>query len=132
MNKLKTIIVLASLIILCACHHKNPLKSHSKQETISFLMNASANAEQRHHFSIQKDSYGYAYLECMDGKNSPEIKCNVLYEGIVSFAKEGYYQGFEQLTVQDLADYSFFLSLADEYAEFAATHEPHFVTKRLS
>lgn len=126
-NALKTCFFILSVFALCACHHDNPLKTHSKQDTLNFLMNASANAEKRLHFITQKDSYGYAYLECMDGKKSPELNCTALYLGMMDFAREGHCPGFNTLRAQDLIDYSLFASLADDYAEFAATHEPRFV-----
>ncbi len=90
-------------------------------------MNASANAERRLHIPTQKDSYGYAYLECMDGKKSPELHCASLYLGMAAFAKENHYPGFKSLRAKDLVDSTFFKKIADDYAEFAATYEPHFV-----
>lgn len=130
MNKgLKVCIVVLSALSLCACHHENPLKTHSKKDTLSFLMNASANAEKRLHIPTQKDSYGYAYLECMDGKSSPELQCTALSLGMLAFAREGHYPGFNKLSAKDLIDSAFFATIADDYAEFAATHEPHFVSE---
>lgn len=125
MNRLlKVSAVLLGALTLCACHHTNPLTTHTKQDTFQFLLNASANAEKRLHIPIQKDSYGYAYLECMDGKTSPELSCDALYKEMVSFSKEQH-TGFEHLSVKDVADSSVFASLAEDYAEYAATHEPH-------
>lgn len=128
-NALRNCFFILIVFALCACHHENPLKTHSKQDTLNFLMNASANAEKRLHFITQKDSYGYAYLECMDGKKSPELQCADLYLAMTSFAREGHCLGFNKLKVQDLTDYSFFTKLADDYAEFAATHEPRFIVE---
>lgn len=127
---LRSCIFILSACTLCACHHDNPLKTHSKYETLAFLMNASANAERRLHIPTQKDSYGYAYLECMDGKKSPEFQCAALYSEMIVFAKEGHYAGFKSLRAKDLIDSTFFIKIADDYAEFAATHEPHFVSER--
>ncbi|RUR10816.1 T4SS-associated protein LvrD [Legionella sp. km772] len=128
MNRaLKQCIVLLSVLTLCACHHDNPLKTHSKQDTLNFLLNASANAEKCLHILTQKDSYGYGYLECMDGKKSPELQCTALYLGMMEFAREGHYPGFNKLRAQDLIDAAFFTTIADDYAEFAVTHEPRFV-----
>ncbi|MCL9685739.1 T4SS-associated protein LvrD [Legionella maioricensis] len=129
-NLLKSILSLVGILALCACHHQNPLTTHSKQETLKFLLNASANAEKSLHIPIQKDSYGYAYLECMDGKNSSDLPCDALYLGMVSFAKEQHDSGFKHLSVKDLTDHSVYTSLAEDYAEYAATHEPHFISEK--
>lgn len=126
---LKSCIFLLSVFALCACHHENPLKTHSKKDTLNFLMNASANVEKRLHFPTQKDSYGYAYLECMEGTKNPELKCGALYSKMAAFAQEGHYPGFNSLNVKDLTDSAFFIALADDYAEFAATHEPRFISE---
>ena len=128
-NTLRNCFLMLSVFALFACHYENPLKTHSKQDTLNFLMNASANAEKRLHFITQKDSFGYAYLECMEGKKSPELNCTALYLGMMDFAREGHYPGFNTLRAQDLIDYPLFASLADDYAEFAATHEPRFVVE---
>lgn len=126
-NLLRSCLLILGVVTLCACHHENPLKTHSKEETLTFLMNASANAEKRLHIPTQKDSYGFAYLECMDGKKNPELKCAGLFLGMILFAQEGHYPGFKTLKAQELIDSAFFITIADEYAEFAATHEPRFV-----
>lgn len=126
-NLLKISAVLLGALTLCACHNKNPLTIHTKQDTLKFLLNASANAEKRLHIPTQKDSYGYVYLECMDGKTSPELSCNALYQEMVSFAKEQH-TGFEHLSVKDVSDSIVFASLAEDYAEYAATHEPHLLS----
>lgn len=123
----KAIMVALGALILTACQHENPLKTQSKNNSVKFLMNASANAEKRAGFAIQKDSYGYGYLECMDGKKSPEVRCDELYQGMLSFAKEGHYKGFESLSLADLTDKSVFEGLADDYAEFAVNNWPKFV-----
>lgn len=130
-NLLKISVVLLGVLTLCACHHNNPLTTHTKQDTLKFLLNASANAEKRLHIPTQKDSYGYAYLECMDGKTSPELSCNALYQEMVSFAQEQR-TGFEQLSLKDVTDSSVFASLAEDYAEYAATHEPHLLSESKS
>lgn len=132
MNRLlKVSAVLLSTLTLCSCHHKNPLTTHTKQDTFQFLLNASANAEKRLHIPTQKDSYGYAYLECMDGKTSPDLSCKALYQEMVSFAQEQH-TGFEQLSLKDVTDSSVFASLAEDYAEYAATHEPHLLSENKS
>lgn len=128
-NALKNCLLILSITALCACHHENPLKTQPKNDTLRFLMNASADAEKRLHIPTQKDSYGYAYLECMDGKKSPELRCLALYSGMMDFAREEHYIGFKKLKLHDLTDYSFFVTLAEDYAEFAATHEPEFVNE---
>ncbi len=113
---------------LSACHHENPLKTQPAKASVTFLINASANAEKRLQFAIHKDAYGFAYLECMEGKQSPDIQCNALYQGMIAFAREGHYSGFQTITQADLTEQEVFESLADEYAETAATSFPHFVS----
>lgn len=113
---------------ISACHHENPLKTQPPKASVTFLINASANAEKRLHFAIHKDAYGFAYLECMEGKQSPDIRCDALYQGIIAFAKEGHYSSFQTITLPDLTNQKVFESLADEYAETAATIWPHFVS----
>ncbi|MFO9453205.1 T4SS-associated protein LvrD [Legionella pneumophila serogroup 1] len=112
---------------LSACHHENPLKTQPAKASVTFLINASANAEKRLHFTIHKDAYGFAYLECMEGKQSPDIQCDALYQGMIAFAIEGHYSGFQKITLDDLTDHGLFETLADTYAETAATIWPHFV-----
>lgn len=132
MRLLKSSFLIANLIALCACQHQNPLKTHTKQETLRFLLDASANAEKRLHIPTQKDSYGYAYLECMDGKAGLKLPCDALYQGMVSFAKEQHHKSFKHLTLKDVTDHTLVTSLADDYAEFAATHEPHIYSEKHS
>lgn len=122
----KIMVMTVSAVLLSACHHENPLKTHPIKESTAFLVNASANAEKRLHFSIQQDSYGYAYLECMEGKQSAEIQCDHLYQGMVAFAKENHYVGFKSITLSDLTDQRVFQVLGDDYAETAATTWPHY------
>lgn len=130
-NLLKISTVLVGVLALCACHHKNPLTTHTKLDTLKFLLNASANAEKRLRIPTQKDSYGFAYMECMDGKASPDLFCGRLYQEMVSFAKEQH-TGFERLSVKDVTDSNVFASLAEDYAEYAATHEPHLLSENKS
>lgn len=125
---MKGLMVVLMTATICACHHKNPLKTQPAKASVTFLINASANAEKRLHFAIHKNSYGFAYLECMEGMQSPDIQCDALYQGMIAFAKEGHYAGFQTITQADLSDQKVFESLADEYAETAATIWPHFVS----
>lgn len=113
-------------LLLAACHHDNPLKTHSPKESAVFLMNASANIEKRLHFAIQQESFGYGYLECMEGKKSVEILCSELLNGMVQFAKENHYPAFKQINLSDLTDKAMFEKIGDEYAEIAATTWPHY------
>lgn len=122
----KTVFMTVAAVFLSACQHENPLKTHPIKESTSFLVNASANAEKRLHFAIQQDAYGYAYLECMEGKKSAEIQCDRLYQGMVAFAKENHYAGFKNITLSDLTDQRVFQILGDDYAETAATMWPHY------
>ncbi|HBD7044726.1 TPA: protein LvrD [Legionella pneumophila] len=129
MNTLiKGLMVGVMVATLSACHHENPLKTQPAKASVTFLINASANAEKRLNFAIHKDAYGFAYLECMEGKQSPDIQCNALYQGMIAFAREGHYSGFQTITQADLTEQEVFESLADEYAETAATSFPHFVS----
>ncbi|HAU0781509.1 TPA: T4SS-associated protein LvrD [Legionella pneumophila] len=129
MNTLiKGLMVGVMVATLSACHHENPLKTQPAKASVMFLINASANAEKRLHFAIHKDAYGFAYQECMEGKQSPDIQCNALYQGMIAFAREGHYSGFQTITQADLTEQKVFESLADEYAETAATIWPHFVS----
>lgn len=123
-KKITAIIVMG--VLLSACQHANPLKVHPVKESAAFLVNASANVEKRLQFDIAHNAYGYAYLECMEGHKSVEIHCEALYQGIVAFAKENHYSGFNTLTVSDLTNPNLFEILSDEYAELAATTWPHF------
>ncbi|MFV0820260.1 T4SS-associated protein LvrD [Legionella micdadei] len=125
---LKGLMVGLMAAAISACHHENPLKTQSAKASVTFLINASANAEKRLHFAIHKDAYGFAYLECMEGKQSPDIQCDALHQGMIAFAKEGHYSGFQTITLPDLTDQKVFESLVDEYAETAATIWPHFVS----
>ncbi|BCZ95897.1 TPA: T4SS-associated protein LvrD [Legionella pneumophila] len=129
MNTLiKGLMVGVMAVTICACHQENPLKTQPAKASVMFLINASANAEKRLHFAIHKDAYGFAYQECMEGKQSPDIQCNALYQGMIAFAREGHYSGFQTITQADLTEQKVFESLADEYAETAATIWPHFVS----
>ena len=120
----KQLLILTATCLLSACHHDNPLATHTKTQSATFLMNASANVEQRLAFAVKKGDRGCGYLECMDGKKNPAINCNALYSGIVSFAKEAHYSGFESLTLKDLSDRDVFNGLADDYAEILMSNEP--------
>lgn len=111
---------------LCACSHQNPLKQNSVKEAASFLMNASANVEKRLHFPIPAQSFGFGYLECMEGKHSKEINCPELFKGIVAFAKENHYPAFKSISLADLNDKAVFDALANDYAEVAASSTPSF------
>lgn len=113
-------------LCLSACHHDNPLLTHSKSQSAIFLMNASANAEKRLKFAVKKDEYGFGYLECMEEKNYPEMNCNALYQGMVAFAKEKHYVGFEKLTLADLTDQVVFDELGDDYAEVMVSTWPQY------
>ncbi|HAT1720525.1 TPA: T4SS-associated protein LvrD [Legionella pneumophila] len=129
MNTLiKGLMVSVIAVTISACHHENPLKIQPAKASVRFLINASANAEKRLHFAIHKDAYGFAYQECMEGKQSPDIQCNALYQGMIAFAREGHYAGFQTITQADLTEEKVFESLADEYAETAAATWPHFVS----
>lgn len=118
---------LVFMFLLTGCHHENPLKTQPIKDSAVFLMNASANVEKRLKLAISKDSLGFAYLECMEGKKSHEIQCPELLQGIVAFAKENHYPAFKYLTLAHLTDKVVFESIADEYAQTAATLWPQLV-----
>ena len=120
--KLVTTVIAATL--LSACHHDNPIATHTKQQSAYFLMNASANVELRLQFKVRRAERGYGYLECMEGKNNPEIHCNTLYQGMVAFAKEGHYPGFASTTLADLTNQTVFDGLSDDYVEVMASTWP--------
>ena len=124
----KSISIALAILLLTGCHHDNPLKTQNPKESAIFLMNASANVEKRLHFVIQKDSFGYAYLECMEGKKSEEIRCPELLGGMVAFAKENHYPAFKHITLSDITDKAVFENLGDEIAEIAVTTWPHYFT----
>ncbi|MDF1931658.1 T4SS-associated protein LvrD [Legionella pneumophila] len=129
MNTLIKGLMLGLMVVtISARHHENPLKTQPAKASVTFLINASANVEKRLHFAIHNDAYGFAYLECMEGKTSHDIRCDELYQGMIAFAKEGHHSGFQTITLADLTDKRVFESLADEYAETAATIWPHFVS----
>ncbi len=123
---MKKFLILSVACLLSACHHDNPLATHIKTQSATFLMNASANVEQRLEFAIKKGDRGCGYLECMDGKKNTAIDCNALYKGIVSFANESHYSGFEDLSLNDLTDREVFNGLADDYAEILMSYEPKY------
>lgn len=118
------LLLAAGFATLVACHHVNPLKSHTKQQSATFLVNASANVERRLKFDIKPDNNGYGYTECMEGKKNPEIVCEALYQGIIQFAKENHYPGFANLTMADLTEQTVFSSLIDDYYEIMIADYP--------
>jgi hypothetical protein len=119
-------------ILLTACHHDNPLTTHPKQQSAAFLMNASANVELRLQFDVKRAERGYGYVECMEGNHNPEINCDALYAGMVAFAKEGHYPGFEAITLADLAQKNVFAALSDDYIEVMASTWPNYFMNRKS
>src|SRR3990167_11061563 len=112
--KIKMLLIIGA-ILLTACHHDNPLKTNTQQQSATFLMNASANVEQRLKFTMKTDERGYGYLECMEGKDNPEINCPALYQGMIAFAKEDHYTGFAGITLADLTNQTIFNQLYDDY-----------------
>lgn len=121
-----------STLLLTACHHDNPLQTHSKKENSTFLMNASANVEKRLGFAVKKDEHGYGYLECMEGKKNPEINCEALYKAMVTFAKEGHYPGFQSISIADLTDQKIFTGLQDDYYEVMTSTWPIYYGQKKS
>lgn len=110
--------------LLSACHHDYPLKTHNQKENLLFLINASANSEKRLHLPVKEGDRGVIYLECMEGKKDKEINCTALYQTMISFAREGHYQGYESITLPELTDHKVFDELADDYLETLADTWP--------
>jgi hypothetical protein len=125
MKKILSILCVC-LLMLTGCHHQNPLSTKPKIQSAVFLMNASANTEKRLNFDIRKDEHGYGYLECMEGKANQEIDCNSLYLGMITFAKERHFPGYESLTLADLTDEDVFTHIAEDYYEIMATTWPKY------
>lgn len=119
-------VVIASTLALTACKAENPFKTHTVKESATFLMQASANAEKRLQFKIRKDEYGYGWLECMEGKNNPEIDCKKLYTAMITFASEGHIAGFKKITLDYLTDKTLLETLGDDYAEIMVSTNPVF------
>lgn len=119
-----TVFVLGLSVSLTGCYHKNPLKTNPKEKAATFLMQASANVETRLQFPVKQGDLGVVFLECMDGKKSPNISCEALYQGMVAFAEEGHYPAFKGLQLSDLKDKAVFEILADLYAEIAISRTP--------
>lgn len=118
--------IVGCALLLSACHHDNPLLTNSKLESATFLMNASANVEKRLKFAVKKDEYGFGYLACMEKKPDSGMNCDALYRGMVAFAKEKHYPGFESLTLADLSDRVVFEALGDDYAEVMVSTWPKY------
>ena len=118
-----------SSLLLTACHHDNPLQTHAKKENATFLMNASANVEKRLGLPIRKDEGGYGYLECMEGKKNVEVPCKALYQAMVTFAKEGHYEGYQSIRVADLTDSHIFEGLHDDYYDVMVSTWPTYYGK---
>lgn len=125
MNPLK-ILACVTPLLLTACHQDNPLKTESPKAVATFLMNASANVEKRLQFPIPHDAFGHGYLECMEGKVSPEMDCPRLFSGMVAFANENHFPPFKNITLTQLTDKVTFEAIADDYAEIVATVWPHY------
>jgi len=133
MNRFNALAACA-LFLLSGCQQNqpNPLQTHTKIESATFLMNASANVEKRLHFSIKADERGYGYLECMEGKKNPEINCDSLYQAMLTFAKEKHYPGFENMTLAQLTDLQSFEPLSDDYVEIMMTTWPTYYQENQS
>lgn len=119
-------VVIASTFAISACQAENPFKTHTVKESATFLMQASANAEKRLGFDIKKDDHGYGWLECMEGKNNPEIDCKKLYTEMIAFAREGHIAGFKKITLDFLTDKTLLETLGDDYAEIMISTHPVF------
>ena len=106
-----------AILLLSACHHENPLQSHSKQENLVFLINASANAEKRLQLDIKDDDRGVVYWECMGSEKHQEINCDALYQAMINFAEEGHYKAYKTITLSQLTDAKVFKGIDEEYLE---------------
>jgi hypothetical protein len=106
-----------AMLLLTACHHDNPLQSHSKKQSLLFLINASANAEKRLNLPIKDGDRGVVYWECMGGEKDKDINCNALYQAMIDFAKEGHCKAYENLTLGQLTDTTVFKGLDAGYLD---------------
>lgn len=117
---------LLAMLLLTACHHDNPLQTHNKNESATFLMSASANAEKRLQLPIKTGDRGALYLECMEGKQDKNIDCQALYQAMVTFAKEGHYPDFKAVNLSHLTNKNIFASLTDDYVEVLTSDWPSY------
>lgn len=107
-------IVLATSL-LSACH-KNPLKTHSVEDSTRFLINASVAATKSMKWDMGEQASQRAYLNCMEGK-AQGIDCSSLYQAMLQLAQEQRFASFKELTVADLCDKETFDSLREGYEE---------------
>lgn len=100
---------------LSACH-KNPLKTQPEHDSTRFLINASMAAEKKLHLGLGDSLAQRAYLNCMDGKNTP-FDCNALYQAMADFSQKAAFSEFREVTRADLTDKSVFKRLRAGYEE---------------
>jgi hypothetical protein len=116
MNKTIPLFGLVLLACLLSACHKNPLKIQSEQKSSRFLINASVAAEKSLHLGLSEISAQRAYLNCMDGKNTP-FDCKAFYQAMADFSKTEAFTAFKGITVADLMDKSVFDRLREEYEQ---------------
>lgn len=109
----------ASLLTAC---HENPLKTHSKSKSATFLVAASADAEKKLRLKIDADSLGGVYTDCME-ERAGKTDCKALYKAMIAFASSGKNTDFKTLTWADLTDELVFEDLRDRYEEALLTFE---------
>lgn len=108
MKKVSVITGIAAAAILVSACHQNPLTSHDKKKTASFVLDASTYAEK----IAGKNVRGSAYKQCMT-ENVQNIDCPKLFNDMATFAKDS--TDFKGLTVADLKDKPAFNKIAAIY-----------------
>lgn len=112
MNKAMPIISFILLSSLLAACHENPLKTHSKTQSATFLIDASHQAEKMLNLSSKTERS--AWLACMKGKEE-SLDCKTLFDAMVRVAKDN--KAFATLTRADLMDSSVLATLEERYDE---------------
>lgn len=114
MKKTTTLIALLMTASLLTACHKNPLKTHAKESSIGFLIEASHAAGER--LNLTTPTGSYAYRDCLEGK-AGVTQCAALFEAMVEFAHNKPNYVFEGITVAELSDHEFFKTIAADYDE---------------
>ena len=96
---------------LTGCFHDNPLDNSNKQETASFLVDASKYAEHKLKLSTEGED-GYIYRDCMDHQSKYKY-CKSLYGLMVDYAKN--HKIFPNVTITDLKNQKIWKGVREEY-----------------
>lgn len=114
MKKMTTLIALLMTASLLTACHKNPLKIHSKEMSIRFLIEASHAAGEA--LGLTTPTGSYAYRDCMEGKTGV-TQCPALLDAMVEYAHKRSTNEFKNITVAELEDHEFFKTIAVRYDE---------------